>query len=138
AKQLNPQVRVVARCHEVRNIEKMRKAGADAIVSPDFTGGMRIASAMIRPHVVGFLDEMLRSENNLRVEEVSVPDGFVPRDLSALELKSPNYLLLAIRRGQNWVFNPPATFRLEPGQVVIAMASPQGRHELEMALAGLA
>ncbi|MCG3169532.1 MAG: hypothetical protein CALGDGBN_01052 [Pseudomonadales bacterium] len=44
AKQLNPKVRVVARCHEVRNIPKLRKAGADAIVSPDFTGGMRIAS----------------------------------------------------------------------------------------------
>lgn len=49
AKQMNSKVRVVARCHEVRNIPKLRKAGADAIVSPDFTGGMRIASAMVRP-----------------------------------------------------------------------------------------
>ena len=58
AKQLNPRVRVVARCHEVRNIEKLRKAGADSVVSPDFTGGMRIASMMLRPHVVSFLDEI--------------------------------------------------------------------------------
>ena len=61
AKQLNPSVRVVARCHELRNAEKMKKAGADAIVSPDFTGGMRIASAMVRPHVVSFLQGGLRS-----------------------------------------------------------------------------
>ena len=80
ARQLNPGVRVVARAHEVRNIAKMRKAakmrnvaqtrqaGADDVISPDFTGGMRIASAMIRPNVVNFQDEMLRSEGGLRVE----------------------------------------------------------------------
>lgn len=37
-----PDIRVVTRRQETDNIEKMRKAGADAIVSPDFTGGMRI------------------------------------------------------------------------------------------------
>jgi voltage-gated potassium channel len=83
AKQLKPEVRVVARCHETRNMEKMRKAGADAIVSPDFTGGMRIASAMIRPHVVSFLDEMLKSQNNLRVEEIPVPAGFIPKPIAS-------------------------------------------------------
>ena len=72
-KNLNPSVRVVARCHEVGYIDKIRKVGADAIVSPDFTGGMRIASSMVRPHVVGFLDEMLREQHNIRLEEVAVP-----------------------------------------------------------------
>ncbi|MCX7150313.1 MAG: potassium channel family protein, partial [Rhodocyclales bacterium] len=57
ARQLNPNARIVARCNDLRNVEKMRKAGADSIVSPNFTGGMRIASAMLRPHVVSFLDE---------------------------------------------------------------------------------
>ena len=44
ARQLNPAVRVVARVHDRHNVEKTRRAGADEIVSPDFTGGMRIAS----------------------------------------------------------------------------------------------
>ena len=76
AKQLGPQARLVARCHEVRNIDKLKRVGADAIVSPDFTGGMRIASSMIRPTVVSFLDEMLRTDEKLRVEEVRIPEGF--------------------------------------------------------------
>src|SRR5574343_123004 len=121
AKQLKPDLRVVARCTETRNIEKMKKAGADAIVSPDFTGGMRIASAMIRPHVVSFLDEMLKSEHGLRLEEIIVPESCAPRPISSLQLRSASYVVLAVRTARDWVFNPPKEFLLEPGYTIIAM-----------------
>ncbi len=138
AKQLNPHVRVVARCQEVRNIQKMTKAGADAIVSPDFTGGMRIASAMIRPHVVTFLDEMLKSEKRLRVEEIPLPKDFPDTPLERIKLRSLEYVLLAVREAHDWVFNPPREYILQRGQTIIVMSSPAGRQELELLLAEIA
>lgn len=134
AKQMNPACRVVARCHELNYFTKMSKVGADAIVSPDFTGGMRIASSMIRPHVVSFLDEMLRSDNNVRVEEVHV--GAHKPAIAIAEAAPPSreYIVLAVRSGAETIFNPPPQHQLTAGQVLVVMASPQGRQVLEAAL----
>jgi voltage-gated potassium channel len=134
ARQLNPSIRVVARCHEIRNVAKMKKAGADTVISPDFAGGMRIASSMIRPHVVTFLDEMLRSEHKVRLEEVVITEQH--RCLSIGELKQlcPNCVILSIRHQQDFIFNPADNLTLQAGQTLIAMVPPQGRNELLAAL----
>lgn len=131
AKQLNPQLRIVARSHELRNVEKMRKAGADEVICPDFTGGMRMASAMVRPHVVSFLAEMLKSEKNLRVEEVATPHNFPVTAMGNLRLRSPDYILIAVRSDGDWTFNPDDQYLLRAGDVIVAMTSTEGRAEIE-------
>ena len=138
AKQLNPKLRVVARCHDVKNVEKTRRAGADEIVSPDFTGGLRIVSAMVRPHVVSFLDEMLKSDNNLRMEEIVVPPGFSGKTLAMLNSNSREYVVLAIRQGGQWVFNPPTQHIVHDGDVLMVMTTPHGRTRLEQLIQGVA
>ena len=137
AKQLNPHVRVIARAHEVRNIAKIRRAGADDVISPDFTGGLRIASAMLRPNVVSLLDEMMRSDEALRIEEFSIAADFRSAPIAALELLRRDFLLISVRTPSGWVFNPDPEFRVEPGHVLVAMASPSGRDAIEQRLASL-
>jgi voltage-gated potassium channel len=137
AKQLNPSARVVARCHEVRNIPKIQKAGADVIVSPDFTGGLRIASAMIRPHVVSFLDEMMKSEEMLRVEEITVPASFPGKPIGDLKVSGRDHIVVALRENSRWVFNPDPGHELRGGTVIIALTTPSGREAIESRL-GLA
>jgi len=138
AKQLNPNLRIVARCHDLKNVEKTRRAGADEIVSPDFTGGLRLVSAMVRPSVVSFLDEMLKTENNLRMEEFPIPAEFSGKSLGVLNLASRHYVLLAIRKGTQWVFNPETNHAMQEGDVLMVMTTPQGRNRLERLMQGVA
>lgn len=135
-KQINAAARVVARVHDRRNMEKTRRAGADEIVSPDFTGGMRIASAMLRPHAVNLMDMMLHTAENLRVEEVPVPAASPAARTGDLAGRR-EWLLVAVRdAGLQWTFNPPADLPLAAGDTLIAIVSPGGRRALELALGG--
>lgn len=133
-KLINSKARVVARLHDIRNADKARRAGADEIVSPDFTGGMRIASAMVRPHVVNFMDQMLRTNDQLRVEEVMVPANFPETPMSELIAKSRDYILLATHEQGKWVFNPADDHLIKAGAALVLMASPVGRSRIEKLL----
>jgi voltage-gated potassium channel len=136
ARQLNPRIRIVARCHEMRNADKMRKAGADVVISPDFTGGMRITASMIRPHVVSFLDELVRSEQRSRIDEVTVPIGFRSRPLAELGRHHEEYLLLGVRSEERLHLNPSDDFLVEAGQTLIMLGNAEGRLRLEAHLEG--
>jgi voltage-gated potassium channel len=138
ARQLNPKIRVVARCEEARNSEKMQRAGADSAVSPTRIGGLRIASEMLRPTVVNFLDVMLRREDlALRIEELAVPASMVGRQLATLELhRFRKLLLLAVRTGDGWTYNPPLDYVMQAGETLVFMGSPEERVQLERVLAG--
>jgi voltage-gated potassium channel len=74
AKGLNPKTRVLA-CQKSLGVrEKLMRSGADGVVDPEFIGGLRLASEMIRPVTVGFLDSMLRNkDSHFRFDEISVP-----------------------------------------------------------------
>ncbi len=97
AKQLNPNLRVICRCNDTKNIDKVKRAGADTVVALNYIGGLRMAAEMIRPHVTDFLESMLRDkEQALRVEEVTVPGNshFVGRKIEDLQLAGMGNILL--------------------------------------------
>jgi len=130
ARQMNPKTRIVARASDERAVTRLRQSGADAAVSPGRIGGMRMASELLRPSVVSFLDQMLRDENrNLRIEEVLVEQGssLDGRPVEALRLHEygTGLLLLALRgRDAAYVFNPPAATPVHGGCHLIVMGDP--------------
>ncbi len=136
AKQLNHQSRVVAECNEISNQEKMKKAGADAVVSPGYIGGMRMASEMVRPVVVSFLDIMMRDrDKNLRVEEIPVPHHLVNKKIAQLGIRQyPHSLLMAVRTEKDWTYNPTDDYVITPNTILVLMTTPEGRQEIEQVL----
>jgi len=131
ARSLSPDVRIVTKGIDPRSHKKIRKAGANAVISPTFIGGMRMVSEMIRPVVVSFLDLMLRERDRvLRFEEVMVPSGshLVGKTLSDCRFhdKSGALLVALRRRGKDeFDFNPEASMEIEENDVLIFIASPE-------------
>lgn len=130
AKQLNPAVRVVARCHQLKNFAKIRSTGADEIVSPDYSGGRRLLSAMVRPHAAGFVDDVMRGEGDLRLEEILVPPALHGQPLKVLYRDNRDSMVVALKHSGGMLFNPPPDHQLEKGDVLIAMATQEGRSRL--------
>ena len=74
ARQLNPRLTIITQATEQRSIDKLRLAGADRVVSPYRIAGHSMASALLRPAVVSFLDAAHLERTGLRLEEVPVPE----------------------------------------------------------------
>jgi voltage-gated potassium channel len=79
---------------------------------------------------------MLRDAcNNLRVEDVYIPDSLIGKDIESLNLKRfPGTLLLAVRSDGKWIYNPPGSHSFKPGDTLIVMTNPDERHKLQEAL----
>lgn len=127
-RQKNPNVRLVAKCKDLKFSERMLKAGANSVVSPNKIGGMRLASEMLRPHVVGFLDLMLKEQSRtLRIEEIPLASGspWLGKTIGDLCLRdSFNLLPMAIKSANqqpDFRVNPPDTLQLAAGAVLIVM-----------------
>lgn len=128
-KQLRPNIRIVCKVVDVRDLTKLHRAGADSVVSPTLISGMRMASEMIRPHVVSFLDVMLRDKDRtIRVEEVTVPIGSkaMGKTLRDLEVNRRTGLtVVAIWHPETakFEYGPNGDSRLDEGTVLIVLGN---------------
>jgi len=126
ARLLNPGLRIVARCAEAGMSEKLLRHGANAAISPNMIGGLRLASELIRPSVVSFLDLMLRDQSGtIRVEEIAIVEGspWVGKKLRELDIHGRYELLpLAIRKPDgDMKFNPRDDTVMAGGDVLVVM-----------------
>ena len=88
-------------------------------------GGRRLASEIVRPTVVEFIDQMLRDRDEvLRLEEVVIPDGswFVGKTLRQVPIRAEtNLLVVALRVERTFLYNPEPSTELEVGSTLIVL-----------------
>jgi voltage-gated potassium channel len=126
ARQFNPKMRIVARGSDLRVLEKLKKAGADTVVSPNYIGGLRMVSELLRPKVVRFLDEMRRDKSMTRIDEVDICEDsrFAGRSLRDMDIrKATDLLVLAVRvpNEDGYTYNPGADFILKAGMTLVVL-----------------
>lgn len=139
AKALNPQLTVVTRASEEEAGEKLRRAGADTVLTPFSMAGRQLADVLLRPHVVEFMD-FARSNigTGVVMEQVRVtPRTEVTRKTfgELLELRKSGVIVLAIRKPSgDTIFNPPPDFTISAGDILILMGERANLQRLEKIL----
>ncbi len=142
ARGLRPNLEIVSRASDEESLDKLRRAGANHVVSPEVTGAVRMASTLLRPSVVSFLDAVtFGGDITLRLEETVIPAGSNLAGRTLAEARIPQrtgLIVLALRRavGGAPTYNPGPESRLEVGDVMIALGDPGQMQRLRDYVAG--
>jgi voltage-gated potassium channel len=133
ARDLQPNLNIVARAYDEQTMQKLYVAGADHVVSPNLTGGIRMAAMMLRPEVVSFLDVVTRGDGlTLRLEEIRILAGSPLAGRTLAEARIPQktgLIVIAMRhldaRGREgpWCYNPGPQEEIQVGDVMIVMGN---------------
>jgi voltage-gated potassium channel len=138
ARQLNPEINVIARAVEVDAEERLKLAGANRVLNPYQIGGMRLALSAIKPTVTDFIDEsLLGSSVELELAEVVVDPSseLAGKTLAGAEVrKNFGIIVVALKRGDNAIFNPAADERIEGGDVLVALGPLSAIERIERAV----
>ncbi|MGZ5482220.1 MAG: potassium channel family protein [Pyrinomonadaceae bacterium] len=137
ARDLNPNLHIVARAAEEQAETKLLRAGANHVIAPTIIGGHRMAVALTKPAVSEFMDSITANELGLGFEQLEVDalSSLVGQELNATPIRSElDLVIVSIRRQDGeTTFNPSGSVRVEAGDILIAI----GRAESLMKLNAL-
>lgn len=140
AKTLNPLLQLSARVAEETAEPKMRRAGATFVFAPYVSTGHRMAQALLKPHVLQFLDYTMQDGEraNAGIEQIRIEPGSTFSDRTIREVaesKGSDVVLLALRRSSGkMIYNPGEDVKLAGGDYLIVMGEPAGLDRLEKLL----
>ncbi len=123
ARAMNARLRIVARAAEQRSVDKLRRAGADEVISPYGLSGRRMALLALQPSVLEVLD-LLDLGADIRLEEMAVQPGTPLHGTTIAEAQTryAGVAILAVRQpGGNLSTSPDQGLRLGTGDLVIAL-----------------
>ena len=127
ARALNPSIYIVARAGRPESIRRLELAGATRTISPYLMAGHRMAELAIRPAMVDVIDTLHHGKAGIGVEEmvVSTATRAAGRTLEEAGLLGTDTAkVLAVRKLDGTIsVNPPASVRLEDGDLVIALGT---------------
>ena len=127
SRSLNSKIRIVSRSVEEESEHKLRTAGANSVISAHLIGGMRMASEMLRPAVVSFLDIMLRGkEKVLRIEEAVIESGSKFENITLQEANIPQktgLIVIAVKHEESdeYIYNPQSNLTLKANDALIML-----------------
>lgn len=131
ARQLNKQLFIISRASQVTSLKKLEFAGADKVIMPDKIGGDHMASLVVMPDLITFMDKLsVEGEHTTNLEEVEIEEFTTQIDCSSirdldLRRKTGCTIIGYIAPDGEYIINPEADVVLQPKSKVIVLGRPE-------------
>ena len=130
ARELNPKLKIISRASSYSTMRKLRIAGADNVIMPDTVGGAHMASLVVNPDVMEFLDLIkVSGKAAMNLEEIDFKE--LPEDLRSCTISTLkdraqtgcNVIGYKSAEG-NYIINPNEDTKVGPGSKLFVLGNP--------------
>ncbi len=132
ARQMNPGLKIVSRASNDKTADKMKLAGANRIIMPEVIGGEFMASLVVTPDLVEFLNALSMEEAGYKtnLEEIhfnDLPEKYQGKTIAGLDLRrKTGCSIIGYKTPDNrYIINPAAETKLEKGSAIIVLGQPE-------------
>jgi voltage-gated potassium channel len=131
ARQLNKECKIISRASKESSYSKLKIAGADNVIMPDKLGGDHMASLVVTPDVIEFVDRLtIEGETTANLEEIDVdglPIKYLGKTILDLDLrrKTGCTVIGFINPDKDYIINPEADTKLINGSHLIILGRPE-------------
>lgn len=131
ARQLNKRLFIISRASLVNSQKKLLLAGANKVIMPDKIGGDHMASLVVMPDLITFMDKLsMEGEHTTNLEEVAIEDFADQVDCNSLRdldlrKKTGCTIIGYIAPDGEYIINPEADLKLQPKSKVIVLGRPE-------------
>jgi voltage-gated potassium channel len=129
ARNLNPALTIISRASEDNSDTKLKIAGADNVIMPDKVGGAHMASLVMKPDVLEFIDYIVgQGSDAINLEEITfenIPEQLRHKTLKDLEIRNKsgaNIIGFKTATGE-YIINPSADTKIIPAAKIFVLGT---------------
>lgn len=131
ARQLNKNMKIISRASQETSYDKLKLAGANNVILPDRIGGDHMASLVVVPDLIEFIDNLsIIGKSNINIEEIAIDKLYNTSEVKTikdLDLRNKTgCTVIGFKDGNgDYLVNPEAELRLVPNSKIIVLGRPE-------------
>lgn len=136
ARELNPNLKIISRASSYSSMRKLRIAGADNVIMPDTVGGSHMASLVVNPDVMEFMDLIkVSGKASINLEEIEfreLPDDVKFTTIGELQARSLSGCNVIGYRSEDgeYIINPSSDIKILPNSKLFVLGNPEQINKL--------
>lgn len=137
ARQMNKNLTIISRASDESSKKKLKIAGADNVIMPDKLGGDHMASLVVTPDIIEFVDMLsIEGECSSNLQEIWVDElseEYINKSILDLDLRRlTGCSVIGFKTPDNeYIVNPDATTKLIKGSTLIVLGRPEQVEKLQ-------